>query len=230
MNTRHILFALTAIAIPTALLTATPAQAATSTDFAGRYDLEYTQVHTNLLVTIDAPNRPAIQIPVVVDEQLVNEALPDEAIEPMMEKAAAALVQAGVPESLQPLMLSYIEKGLIQTVAAINEQALQLPDELNLTVTSSRLGTVTGVFTDQDVQGTQPYTLPGTILVSGSVATLELLPVFSGSLDANAGFIGTGDYSVFGLDVSETIKGVAINVSGDLSLNMDLQKLAPVIN
>lgn len=230
MKSSNILFALTAIALPTALLTMTPALAAVSTDFAGRYDLEYTRVHTNLLVTIDSPNRPAIQIPVVVDELLENEALPDSAIEPMMEKAALALAQAGVPESVQPIVLSYIERGLLKTVDAINEQALQLPDELSLTVTSARLGTVTGVFSDQDVQGTQPYTLPGTILVTNSMAAIELLPVFSGAVDADQEFTGLGDYSVIGLNVSETVKGVDITVTGDLALDMNLTKLASILD
>lgn len=225
MNTRHLVASTILSAM---VLGFNPVQAAVSTDFAGRYDLEYTRVQTDLQVTIDLPNKDPITIPVAVDEALINEQLSVNAIEPLLEKAANALVQAGVPEALQPIVMKYIEQGLLKTVDVINEQALQLPDEMSLTVTSSRLGTVTGLFSDIDVQGTQPFTLPGTIWVTDPLAAVELLPIFSGSIDASKAFTGVGDYEVYGLEVSETVKGVQISVSGDLSMDMNLEKIGSV--
>lgn len=201
--------------------------AASTTDFQGKYDLLYTNAFTDLTITISAPGHETLTLNLDVDEALVNEALPHSSVDPVIAGVGEALVQyrPDMRDGVYEAIMNGVSESLYSLVDTINESAAILPDTMDVRVVNTRTGLADAVFTDLDDQESTPTTLRGALVLSGSTAQLSFVPLFEGMVDSAAAYKGAGSYKVTGIQVQEVVKGVTIQVTGDVQLDMDLARL-----
>lgn len=225
MNTKHVVVALAALVTP---LIINFAMAAAPVDFQGTYDLLYTRAYSDaLMVKIEAPGRETKTIEISIDETLENELLPYTSADKVVAQVAAGIEQyrPQTNERIEERILEGVEDACYGAVDQINLLAEALPDELALAVVNARTGISEAAFTDLDTQDSEPMVLRGAVVVEGGLGMLSFMPLFEGMVDPAANYGGEGGYALQNIKVSETVNGVTITVTGNLYLDMDLQRL-----
>ncbi|MFM7199523.1 MAG: hypothetical protein ACKO6N_01930 [Myxococcota bacterium] len=225
MNTKHVVVALAALVTP---LIINFAMAAAPVDFQGTYDLLYTRAYSDaLMVKIEAPGRETKTIEVTIDETLENELLPYASADKVVAQVAAGIEQyrPQTKARIEERIMEGVEDACYGAVDQINLLAEALPDELALAVVNARTGISEAAFTDLDTQDSEPIVLRGAVLVEGGLGMLSFMPLFEGMVDPAANYAGEGGYALQNIKVSETVNGVTITVTGNLYLDMDIQRL-----
>ena len=196
--------------------------AASADDFEGVYDLAYQSALIDLDIVVTPPQHSSVTIPVQVEVALENEQVPFSEVSFIVDDVQQLLEEYGVPIQLESRILTALDSSLKFALDAINDKMGDLPDEMTLVKMLPKGNMVDGTFSDMDGGGRQ-FALPG--MISPETGEVELSGLFSGVIDPELEFAGSGAFGTGDFDVSQEVKGVNVEIAGSAELSLDMSRM-----
>jgi len=218
------------VALGLAGLLITPAlvSGAEIADYEGQYDMYYTHAITDLTVTVALPTGDTIVVPLAAEFNLENEQIPYSVADDATDKIIMNLTgyMTRVPSQGWEVMEAALSEGMYLLVDVVNEEALRIPDQMYLTVENARYNMVNGLFLDLDVDGSEEFSLSGTL--EPTDGSFSLMEVYNGGIDAGTNFDGDAFWGISDVSVEQTIETVTVQITGSIMLDTVLTRIADV--